>query len=132
MQEEEWEMGKIWNVSSFITSRGDTLSAGTLNNGSGIKLNYYAEGNIEISCEFQQGVPHGNWKYYYQNGKVGEEGVFENVVKMGNWKFYYRNGKQESIGAYSNDKKTGSWIYFSKSGSILDKIDEDSGKSLMN
>ena len=57
-------------------------------------------------------------------------GMFK--TKTGEWTFYYRNQKVESQGQYAKDKKTGAWIYYSRSGTILDKVDEDSGKSLMN
>jgi len=51
--------------------------------------------------------------------------------KMGIWVFYYKNGNKESTGRYTKDEKVGNWIYYTRNGSILDKVDEDTGKSLI-
>jgi antitoxin component YwqK of YwqJK toxin-antitoxin module len=124
MQEEEWKMGKLINVSDYVSIRGDTLSAGTLKNGSGLKIDYYPSGALNIECEFSEGVPNGNWTYYYDNGKVAEEGKFKDGLREGSWRYYYSNGKIESSGNYEKDKKISIWIYYSRRGDILDKINE--------
>ena len=129
-QEEEWKAGKLWNIGPYINLRGDTLNPGSFKNGVGTKINYHPDNSIEISCDFLDGIPHGSWKYFYENGKIGEDGTFENGLKTGEWTFYYSNGKIESQGKFVNDKKSGAWIYFSRSGELIDKVDEDLGKSL--
>lgn len=123
-------MGKLWNVTPFITLNGSESDPGTLKDGIGIKLNYYPDGNLEISCHFDDGVPNGSWKYYYENGTITEEGQFEKGQKTGYWIMYFKNGKKESSGTYTRDNKSGAWIYYSKSGNILRKVDEETGKML--
>jgi len=119
MQEEVWKNGKLWNVSVVTLIDGKIKEPGNFKNGAGTKLNYYPDGNLEISCNFKSGQPHGKWKYYYESGELAEEGIFDTGYKTGQWITFHKNGNKESEGRYLNDVKIGTWKFFSRSGTLI-------------
>jgi len=124
-QEEEWNNGKLWNISPYITIYGDSLDPGTLKNGKGIKLDYYRTGEVKIKCEFDNGVPDGSWNFYYDDGDIAEKGSFSEGLKNGSWYFYHKNGKLSLQAEYENGEKSGVWSYYDTFGNLTERIDYD-------
>ncbi|KPK86972.1 MAG: hypothetical protein AMS27_03840 [Bacteroides sp. SM23_62_1] len=73
--------------------------------------NVVAEGIIDV-----EGNREGPWKEYYQDGKIRATGNYQNNERSGKWVFYYKNGKVEQTGDFIRGRTTGIWTWYYENG----------------
>lgn len=100
---------------------------------SGTAVKYHADGEIEESCEYDEGKKNGEYSEYYRNpkGQIKEEGNFVDNEKDGKWTKYYENGKVELAKVFVAGKYDGKYESFYDNGqlkyTVTYKLGEKSG-----
>lgn len=116
-QKETWDQGRLQQVGPFYTAKGKELSPGTLQNGTGTRHTYHANGQPAASGDFRDGLPTGIWLYFDQKGKLNCEGQFLAGERTGTWR-WYRRGQPEAEGQYAHDQPVGQWKIFGPKGRV--------------
>lgn len=81
-QTEQWQAGKLLQISDFYTPRGKTLPKGTFKKGNGSRLIYrerrrfLGKWHLQASGNYKDGLPEGRWRYYDRKGRVQKERIF--------------------------------------------------------
>lgn len=65
---------------------------------------------------------YGFVKDYYKNGNLQMTGNYQANIKNGNFLFYYPDGNLKTSGFYKDNKRWGIWTNFYENGKIKDKI----------
>lgn len=89
---------------------------------SGVWKMYGDNGEIVISCTYENGIKHGNYISYYPSGNKNSEGTYIDDVKNGYWT-YYLCGDVCEEGSYVDNKKHGRWIVHDMDKIILEQYD---------
>ena len=53
---------------------------------------YYPNGQLKVSGEYENGNAHGYWQGYYPNGQMKSAGEYVNGELSGEWAWYYADG----------------------------------------
>ena len=77
---------------------------------------YYPNGKIQSIAFFKNDSFHGIVKTYNEDGKIERQGEFKNGLLDGDEIFYYDNGVTQSIIPYVNGIKSGIAAYFNEEG----------------
>ena len=93
IQDENWKHGGLYDISDYFSLQGEVWPKGTLTNGTGTRLVYYVNGELQHEELYKNGLPHGKWKSYHDNGKIQFEGSYRDGQPTGSWKYYNRKGK---------------------------------------
>lgn len=77
-QTEQWEAGKLLEISDFMGVNGRLLPKGTFKRGNGSRLIYHEKrrGTVSISGYYKDGLPDGRWRYYDRKGRLQKERIF--------------------------------------------------------
>jgi antitoxin component YwqK of YwqJK toxin-antitoxin module len=121
--EETWQDGKLMHAGAYFTAFGDSISSGSLKNGTGTLQKFYNDKSLQEELTFKDGEKNGSAKLYFETGKIAAEGKYLNNKKEDLWKYYYSNGRVESQGKYKEDELEGLWMFFNKAGNTIDKKD---------
>jgi antitoxin component YwqK of YwqJK toxin-antitoxin module len=78
--------------------------------------NAYAQ--RELLCGFKNGLQEGICKQFYDNGQVSESVEWEKGKMNGDAFFYYKNGSLQAKGKFKKNFKIDTWEYFFESGKI--------------
>ena len=81
---------------------------------------YYDNGALYKSYQFDNGLKIGYWRTYYKNGTVLEQGLYEKGKPIGFWEEFHSNGQLKNVGEYSKNiyrmEKSGLWKMYHKNG----------------
>ena len=72
-------------------------------------------------CGYKNGLQEGSCKEFYDNGQVKNTVEWEKGKLDGDAVFYYDNGKIQSKGEYKKGFKVKEWSYFDKNGVLTSK-----------
>lgn len=81
-QTEQWQVGKLLEISDFITINGRILPKGTFKKGNGSRLIYHerrrflGKWQVSVSGNYKDGLPDGRWRYYDRKGRLQKERIF--------------------------------------------------------
>lgn len=81
-QTEQWQAGKLMEISDFITTNGRPLPKGNFKKGNGSRLIYHekrhflAKWQVSVSGNYKDGLPEGRWRYYDRKGRLRKELIF--------------------------------------------------------
>jgi antitoxin component YwqK of YwqJK toxin-antitoxin module len=106
MKEEKWDNGKLLSLTDFTDNNGDTHSSGSLKNGNGLVINYYADGEVFSQGDYVNGMPNGNWTFYDEKGRKVTSGTLKDGVKEGAWQIFSRYGQVIEVELYENGELT--------------------------
>jgi len=88
----------------------------------------YDNGELAFVTNYEDGVPHGEWKKFRKNGELVEVGNYKYGKLHGEQKKFYENGNLHSIENYKNDILHGEQKAFSESGNLRYTINYIDGK----
>jgi uncharacterized protein len=74
------------------------------------RLEYYANGQVQVECELREGVREGECHRFWPNGKPLAEGAYTNGLMSGTWTFWNEDGSEDAArsGAYVRGEHVGS------------------------
>ena len=75
-----------------------------------LRVDYYANGQVQAECEVQDGVRDGLSRRYWPDGKPMAEGHYRSGSMHGSWTFWNQDGSEdlERTGEYVDGKLVGS------------------------
>ena len=79
---------------------------------------YHANGQLQFSGKYSNGIEVGKWRSYHNNGQLQILSKYDNGIKKGRWKTYYENGQLMNTRHYSNDKYDGKYVDYYKNGKV--------------
>jgi len=93
-----------------------------------VRQDYYKSGLFSVRCmqgvahkkfviNYENGVPHGEWKKFHENGELNEVGNYKEGKLHGELKIFYENGNLHSISNYKDGKLHGELKGFDDRGS---------------
>lgn len=82
------------------------------------KKYHLSNGNLSARGQFNDGVPHGLWKFFYSTDTLSSICYFNNGVKAGTWKGFGRDGKKFSEVEFNADGKESVRRVFYKDGGL--------------
>src|SRR5689334_6846532 len=71
------------------------------------RIEYYANGQVQVECELQNGVREGLCRRYWPDGKLLAEGRYEDGRMSGSWTFWNQDGTPD--GARSGEYVAGEY-----------------------
>ncbi|GAA4110589.1 hypothetical protein GCM10022393_07740 [Aquimarina addita] len=86
----------------------------------GLTTEYYTNGLVAVTGQYEQDVPSGTWKEYYENNKLKESYSYQSGLWHGVYEKYHANGLLATKGMYNQDTRTGIWKYYDEKGNELD------------
>jgi len=94
----------ILSLTSFLSYSQDKKINQLDSNGckTGLWIEYYSNGNVEVESEYKDGLKNGLTKCYYENGELWEIGYFINNKLEGISITYSKNGKIKYLDLYKN------------------------------
>jgi hypothetical protein len=99
------EIQKI--IDNTAESTGKKTETESDKKNTGLRENYYPNGELKSSVNYKDGVKHGVAKNYYENGNLKLAMTYENGKKTGASYFYYEDGQLYRESIYKNDKLDG-------------------------
>ena len=86
-------------------------------------VNRYQSGNTQSVFEAKMLggrsiLQHGLFSEYYQEGQLQKSGNYEYGKKTGEWTFWDSNGVIRKRGSYQRDKQHGEWKKFREDGTL--------------
>jgi antitoxin component YwqK of YwqJK toxin-antitoxin module len=83
---------------------------------------FYENGKPEYLGNFDNNTRSGTWKYWYDNGNLWTTCEYENGMKHGESFIYYKNGKIKIKGSYQNNKIAGTWVFYDETGKQIKEV----------
>lgn len=73
----------------------------------GVYKLYHTNGNINIECEYKDGMNDGECKEWYENGQISSKCSYINGKIEGEYIAWYKNGNKAEASSYLNGKRQG-------------------------
>jgi len=90
----------------------------------GVLYATYSDGSMMSWQEFSAGIGQGKWINYYQNGQIKESGNYNQNKVEGPIEKYYENGVLKASGVYKDWRiMIGVWKYYDNKGALTKEID---------
>ncbi|MDG1262297.1 MAG: hypothetical protein P8H59_02530 [Flavobacteriales bacterium] len=112
---ERFEDGNEKRVLEY--TNGDTLS--------GTEFQYYSNGFLMATGEYEAGKRIGTWKSFHLDSTNWSQQQYENGLKTGPYHVWHRNGLQRISGNYAAGKEIGKWYFMNEFGDTLQIKDFD-------
>lgn len=83
---------------------------------------FYLSGQLYTTSEFCEGKLCEKWRTYYENGAMKSSGLYKKGRPNGLWTNYYENGNEFSKGKFKKGCKNGIWFFYFPNGDKLSKV----------
>lgn len=84
-----------------------------------LEATFYKAGEPEMKGNASKvGKRNGKWDYWYENGQLWSTCEYKEGLKHGNSAVYYPNGQVRYKGEYENDEPVGKWVFFEEDGKL--------------
>ncbi len=145
--EETYKNGVLHGIRKISKWSGEQYHETVFENGTGLYLNYYQEGQLLMEGKMENGQREGTWKYYDINGCCREienykqgmlDGNFQVLDTLGNtlyktefingtglYKFFMRNGELLEEGQMEQGLRVGEWrerYFYHDHGMLYEEI----------
>ncbi len=90
--------------------------------------NYFYNGSLQISKNYNHGSLDGEYIEYHYGGKVAAKGKYKLGKKEGAWKYYLDNGSLYKEETYSDEGLQGKVSYYFTNGKVEREIEFKNGK----
>ncbi len=90
-------------------------------NENGLGVEYYPSGDLFEENNYKRGVLHGPSKTYRQDGTLWMEAFYKNGKLHGPFTSYHDNGSLENKAEYASGKLHGSYIAYDKQGFVIEE-----------
>ena len=88
----------------------------------GVFVEYFSNGKIKTTGEFENNIQTGIWKSFYMNGNIETEGFLLEGRRYKQWNYYFESGRIKEISNYNYEGKLdGELISFDQFGTIVSK-----------
>jgi antitoxin component YwqK of YwqJK toxin-antitoxin module len=84
----------------------------------GLSTWWYADGQKEMTGQFEHGVPAGQYVWWHANGQERSRGEYVNGKQSGKWIWWHANGQKEMEGDYHLGQRVGKWAAWSEDGKV--------------
>ncbi|MBK8808556.1 MAG: TonB family protein [Bacteroidales bacterium] len=84
---------------------------------------YDENGNLKLTCNYNDGKKHGIYTDWFENGKINYTGSYLEGERTGEWNYYFENEQKSATIRYEKGEKT-SEQYWNEDGSQLTEIRE--------
>ncbi len=112
---ENFKEGKFVNNGDFFDENGII----TLQNGTGYRVDYFANGRLSYKGSYRNGKRDGLNSWYNETGNPKSEFNYSNGVYYGEYKIYFDNGILKEKGFYNNEKINGLVEFYHPNGKLL-------------
>ena len=95
-------IGLVGLVATVFALRGGATEAEK-------RIEYYANGHVQVECELSHGVREGLCRRYWPDGKLMAEGQYSDGLMSGSWTFWNQDGTPDGTrtGKYVGGEFTG-------------------------
>lgn len=85
---------------------------------------FYEDGKKEMEGRaLKSGKREGQWEYWFKDGKLWSTCEYKEGLKHGQSQVYYANGQLRYEGNYENDKPVGHWVFYDETGAVANEVD---------
>jgi antitoxin component YwqK of YwqJK toxin-antitoxin module len=129
LQQEYYPNGKVKISAMFRNGVQEGLMQEYDSLGNVIRSEEYSGGRLAgEGIVKEDGERHGAWKEFYHDGSLKATGNYDHGKQTGEWKYFYPNGKTEQIGRFGKSGKTeGTWRWFFDNGQLFREENYRSG-----
>ena len=120
----EKEADDFWNIRfATYSSEGEPLRHGEWKT-------WHANGQLEISGQYERDQKVGKFVNYYASGQIAAQGTYRNDKHEGDWVWWHANGQKKVSGTCREGALIGDWRWWDEGGHLAKRESHDGSKTV--